>query len=390
MNAEKITLKNFNNKKFLEMNNNFLLISNKRNKFNLAKTILSFILIYLFTIILNGCSSGRVMKKVTQTVTQKEKDLIAEGLKYHDADMYDRAIEKYKEVLNINPLNLEALYEISLTYSKMDSCETSLKYSQIGLDYDSELFPLFAIGTGNCLDDLGKTKDAIKIYKEAIEIKPDVNLLHFNLGLSYMRLNNLEDAEQCMEESIELDPEHASSHYYLSEIYKQKNFLIPAMYSICRFLILEPNSFRSFSSIEILNNILNSGLVYEGKVNKIYISDNIYTPLEMTIKLHKLHQKLKDEKEKNEIQRNFEILESVFIFSKDFIKRFDRKKIDKNFTLKYYIPYFIELYDKKFTETFTYLIFSKSNYDGVEKWISKNQDKIKEFYEWSFNYYRKK
>ena len=67
---------------------------------------------------------------------------------------------------------------------------------------------------------LGKTKESIKLFEEAMETNGPHYLLAYNLGLNHYKLGNLEDAETI--KAIENNPNHSSSHLMLANIHIKK------------------------------------------------------------------------------------------------------------------------------------------------------------------------
>ena len=60
-------------------------------------------------------------------------------------------------------------------------------------------------GLGSCLDEIGKTSEAIVVFETSIAIKNDANTLNF-LGLAYKHENDYIKAKEIFEEAIRLDP----------------------------------------------------------------------------------------------------------------------------------------------------------------------------------------
>ena len=64
----------------------------------------------------------------------------------------------------------------------------------------------------------------------------------------------------------------------------------------------------------------------------------------------------------------------------------ETKKDNYGFYWDYYVPYFVEMKEKNFIETFSYIAFAKSDIPEVGKWLKLHKDEITKFYEWSENY----
>jgi tetratricopeptide (TPR) repeat protein len=117
---------------------------------------------------------------------------------------------------------------------------------------------------GNCLDELGRREEAIELYKAALKaaIKraPENSLLHFNLGVSLMRVGDGPMARKEMEQAVSLDPNHVVSHFFLARLYQSQGYRVPAVLAFSRFLLLEPQSSRVYAVMaEILGRTKPNG-----------------------------------------------------------------------------------------------------------------------------------
>ena len=62
---------------------------------------------------------------------------------------------------------------------------------------------------------LGKVKEAVDAFKQAIRIDSDDYLAYFNLGLSYKHLSNYQDALEAFKQSLRIKKEDADTHYMI-------------------------------------------------------------------------------------------------------------------------------------------------------------------------------
>ena len=61
----------------------------------------------------------------------------------------------------------------------------------------------------------------------------------------------------------------------------------------------------------------------------------------------------------------------------------ESKKENHGFFWDYYVPYFIEMKDKKLVEAFSYVAFASSTDPDVSKWLESNKEEVERFFEWS-------
>jgi tetratricopeptide (TPR) repeat protein len=203
--------------------------------------------------------------------TPAQMALIKEGIALHDAGNFDGAIAKYQQVLSEEPAAVLAIYELAFSHTGKRDCVKAMAVARQGATYRSELLPQFHMLVANCLDDLGRRNEAIEVFKAAIKDTPDFALLHYNLGLTYLRTGKLDDARKALKQSLHLNPNHGSSHYLLATIYHQLGYRVPAMLALSRFLSIEPDGPRVMDALSRLESLLGSGVSRSETSNNISI-----------------------------------------------------------------------------------------------------------------------
>ncbi|MBL7974619.1 MAG: tetratricopeptide repeat protein [Candidatus Kapabacteria bacterium] len=226
--------------------------------------LLKIIVVLCAAIVLQSCATSYKLPnpaKSPSKLTDEQRELITKGVHKHDAGAYQEAIEYYNRVLSVNPDCVNAYYEKSYSLSALGRLEDAIQVAMHGAQYnDMNMLPQLYMIIGNNLDDLGKTKDAINVYKQAIDIVPQLYLLHYNLGLSYMRINKIADAKDCFYKTLELNPAHPSSHLSVGMVDGSvMNSNSKKVLTYMHFLAVEPNSKRSPEiAMKLYNLVCNS------------------------------------------------------------------------------------------------------------------------------------
>jgi tetratricopeptide (TPR) repeat protein len=229
----------------------------------------------IFTLF-SSCSSKLNLPEATEEAgpsTSQEHEKIEQAIYYHDRGKLDHAIEIYKEVLAANPENLAALYELSYSLFVKQQYDSSLAYALRGLGYKSGLLAQFFILAGNNLDMMGNVEDAMRVYEKGLTTFPDNYLLHYNLAVTQLHSGRAPESSISLQKAIRLNPNHASSHLALAEILINEGRQIPALLTLCRFLILEPGTDRSQTALSYLEHAMNMGISRDGEKN---INVNIF------------------------------------------------------------------------------------------------------------------
>ncbi len=310
--------------------------------------------------------------------------LIEIGISHHDKGNYEEAIDYYKKALKLKPGSELANYEISLSYFSLKDFKKTVKYCDKILKKGKEhLLPAY-INKGNALDMLGKTKKSIKVFEEGIEKVGDNYLLHFNLAINYLKINEYDNAEKHFKKAILDNPLHGSSHFYLAKINDAKKERVPALLASYYFLFVEPESLRAEEIYNILKKNLNTSVNKDkdGKNITINLStsdlNSEFTGIEMMMSVMEISkkEKEKDGKEKSESEVFVEKTKQIFTLLGDFSDKKDEKSIWWNF----YVPFFSKVGNSDHIETYCKFI---SQLDIKSKiWIENNEDKMRLFIDW--------
>jgi tetratricopeptide (TPR) repeat protein len=343
--------------------------------------------------------------RIPEPPTEAQLALIREGVALHDQQNYDGAIAKYKEVLDQNPWEVRALHEIALSYFAAKNYDAALAASRKGAECKSPDLPGFHMMIGNVLDELGKSSEAMDIYREALKRDPKYAMLHFNLGVSLRRAKKNEEAKAELEKSLTLNPAHAGSHLVLATVYQEMGYRVPAIMAFSRFLILEPDSGRVGQPLHSLVALMTQG-ASEGK-----------NPNEINIVMHMPSKTEKEEGDFAAAELMMSMSSALNLSSilkavkpQDAAKpqeatpkppSSDFEKVTglysnlcsamgtvtpKGFAASYYAPYFRALSKAGYTDALTAHAWKAANLKGSADWLPGNGDKIEAFLRWSQSY----
>lgn len=312
----------------------------------------------------------------------KLKELISQGIEYHDQGKYDEAINIYKAALELDKNSTLANYELSYTYFVTQQYDDAIKYSSIAIKQNSENQHESYIVLGSCLDMTGKPSKAIKIYEEGLSKFPNSNLLNYNLALTCYNQKDYEKAETAAINAIKSKPSHGSSHIILSAIMQEKGQRVKSIMPLYYFLIIEPNSKRSLINYNSLRNQLGQGVEKKDDKNiNVNIpfsssSSSEFGAAEMMISLLAASKHTEENKGKNDFELFVETNKGIFSVLGEL------KKDNVGFWWDFYVTIFYDLVQTENSEAYSYYISQATNNELVNKWISENSDKMQKFAEW--------
>ena len=323
--------------------------------------------------------------------SEVQRELIRQGVALHDKEDYDGAIRTYQSVLRENPGSVEALYELAFSFFKRKDWTNCLETAKKGTQYRSDLLPGFYVQLGNCLDELGKPKDAIDTFKAGIKLSPKSHLLQYNLAVTYHRQGKLDESRSAAKQAALLNPTHPSSQFLLTVLFDRGAYKTPALLAACRFLVLEPSSPRSQIALGIVTKIMQAGVSPGKEENEINVfvdmspqkkDEGDFSSLDLVLGLVKAGNYSEKNKGKPEtvlLAENFSTLFAILTESSG-------SKNRSQFTWKYYLPYFNEMTKKGHMEAFVNYTHQRSTMTGVREWLMQNQDKVTDFLAWSKGY----
>ena len=321
--------------------------------------------------------------------TDAHRDVIREGVAFHDRGEYDNAIRKYQEVLAESPGDTMALYELGFSFFAKGDYTRSLETALAGAQYDSPHLSGFYVLIGNNYDQLRQPEKAVKAYQAGIKRFPDDGQLRYNIAVTYLTLNKSEDAKKNLKESVRLNPNHPSSHLGLGQLFQKEEYRIPALLAFARFLVLEPNSPRSLAALRTLRDLMQSGVRKDdGKNVTILLNpsekkdEGDFSALSTMLALVGAGRHLQENKGKSEIQLSVEGLDTFLAI----LSESTGEKKGSGFAWNYYRPYFVEMKRRELVEPFCYLIHRSSNDPEVTAWLSKNAERVNQLIAWSKSY----
>lgn len=335
-----------------------------------------------------------------QNKAEAEK-IVEEGIAYHDKGDFEGALSRYEKALTLDKDNLSALAEKAMTLLSMQKYEESVAVCKTAFEkHPGEPSLKFLYVTcGNAYDGLKKTDKSLEIYDEGIKQFPDYYHLYFNKGVALSSVKRYDEALTSLQKAATCNPKHASTHNAIARLEDYNKKRIPALMAYARFLILEPESKRSKDNLDNLQLIMKGNVEKTGK-NSITINissdmlgdttknatpkENNFTSTDLILAMTAALDYDKKNKKKSEVENFIRKFETICATLKE------TKSNNFGFYWTFYAPYFAEMKDKNFVETFGYIVFASSGDEAVKKWLKSHGKEIDAFYEWSKNYNWKK
>ncbi len=137
---------------------------------------------------------------------------------YDEAGQYDKAIEAARKIIEINPKNELAVFNLGIMFLKLNRTDEAVQAFRDALalkpDYASAQYNI-----GYSYSLAKRWKESVEGFQRYAELAPDDPLGYLNVGVGLMMLKSFEAALEPLRKCIELKPDNAVAHYNLAIVY---------------------------------------------------------------------------------------------------------------------------------------------------------------------------
>jgi len=313
---------------------------------------------------------------VAQAQDSQVDKLLKQGNALFDHELYEDAINKYKQVIAFDKDNEQAHYELAYTYLSIRNWDDALYYCRLTLDFEGDYWLDAILIYGNVLNNKGNSKQAIREYKKALKQYPKEALLHYNLAMSYEKAGDYESAENAVVKSLKIDKAHLPSHRLLSALMKKKGEGLKSMLPLYYCLLIEPDDVKKQ---EIISELQVQWYVAQVQRKKANVPISKHSSLSgLTVAESKL----------NDISRVASLTypEEPFTLVNQTIELLTMLEEVQTGELDFfdiqYVDFFTMLHRAGHTESFSYFICSASYNPEVLLWIGDHQSTFSAFINW--------
>ncbi len=154
---------------------------------------------------------------------EREQDLSIEelydrGISYYDKGMIDKAIEEFKEVLELDPDDIETHYHLGNAYADKEMFDEAISIYKKVIEKNPEFIDAY-LSLSTLYLDMDMVDEAISLCNQAIGANPEDSFLCFHLGEAYVRNEQYEEAITAFNKAISINPMDPETQYRLAESY---------------------------------------------------------------------------------------------------------------------------------------------------------------------------
>lgn len=168
-------------------------------------------------------------------------EALALALEHHQAGRLPAAEQIYRQVLEVQPNNADALHLLGVLARQVGQPAVAVEYIGRAIGANGHQ-SAFHSNLGTAYKDLGRLEEAIACYRRALELKPDFAQAYNNLGLALALQGKGHDAANAWRRAIELDPGFLEARANLARCFAEQGQLQAAEETWRSLLQLKPDN----------------------------------------------------------------------------------------------------------------------------------------------------
>jgi len=184
--------------------------------------------------------------------TDQEVSLVEEGKRFHLAERWQEAEDCYKKVLEINPVNADAIHLIGVMAVQLHQYEVAETIIREAIAINSTEGN-FYYNLGLALVGLGRYEEALEAYQTTLRFTPEATNALNNLGQTYSRLGRRDEALECFRKIDELTPDKPIILTNMAAIFIQRKQYDEAIKLLNRAIEIDPKLVPAMYNLALLH-----------------------------------------------------------------------------------------------------------------------------------------
>ncbi len=144
--------------------------------------------------------------------------LLRKGASFYDEGKIDKAIDAFKEVLEIDPEEPEAHYNLGNAYADKGMFDEAIAVYKTAVENDPEFVDAY-LNLSMLYLDMDLMDEAISLCKQAVNTNPNDAFLCFHLGEAYAQNLQYKEAITAYNKAMSINPMDPETQYRLAESY---------------------------------------------------------------------------------------------------------------------------------------------------------------------------
>jgi tetratricopeptide (TPR) repeat protein len=332
------------------------------------------------SVVVFALMAGSALRSQPLPSGMSTEEAIRSATALHDAGKFDDAIALLRGVVEQEPRNVVALYELAFSLQGSGKPAECAAWSERALQGKSSIRAQVLVLHGSCLDDSGEPKKAARVFADAVREFPRDPGVAFNAAITASRRGRDEDAIRYAKVAVHERPSHASSHYILALSYAAEGHRFPALLAATRFLSLENEGKRAAEIAGLARRALERGVTATSE-NQVNLSiggekksrEGNFEMLALMVGMLATMPHTDEGKKKPAAEQLAGMVDGlVSLLAED-----HRKDMGPSFVLDEYQSLFAAVDEAKLGTAFGIHVFDALDLAGRDAWREKHADEVK-------------
>jgi tetratricopeptide (TPR) repeat protein len=180
-------------------------------------------------------------RQVLERQPDNDEALHLLGVLMHQAGRHELAQQLIKAAIKLNPASDTYYFNLGEIQRAIENLDAAIDSYQKAIDIEAAEADYF-FGLGTALYDAGRHDKAVAAFRKAILLAPDDPLIHNNLGNALAETGDLGGATQHYLEAIYHDSDYAEAYGNLGNVQKENGEPDKAVASYRKALSVQPNN----------------------------------------------------------------------------------------------------------------------------------------------------
>ncbi len=193
-----------------------------------------------------------IWRKVLQIEPKNAVAYYNLGLALSGQKKLDEAIAAYRKAIQLNPKDAKAYYNLGNALSNQKKLAEAIAAYHKAIQLNPQYAAAY-VNLGNALDDQKKFDEAIFAYQKAIQLNPQYAEAYYNLGIVLDNQKKLAEAIAAYHKAIQLNPQYAAAYVNLGNVLAKQNKFDEAIAAYHKAIQLNPKLAEAYYN---LGNVL--------------------------------------------------------------------------------------------------------------------------------------
>ena len=184
------------------------------------------------------------LKNFSVTMTPLDPSLNL-AIQYHQAGNFGQAEQMYRQILQADPRNIDALHLLGLVAHQVGRNDLAVGFIRRAI----EILPTFVEAfnsLGIVLNELGQFAEAADALQTALRLKPDYAAAHCSLGNVFLYQRKLDQAIACYQDALRFNPQFPEAHNNLANAFKDQGKVNEALAHYQQALEISPTFVNAY------------------------------------------------------------------------------------------------------------------------------------------------